>query len=489
MKIKTKNKINMKKGTKLFIYPFIVLGFILALSNSCKKEDTKIDPVITWANPADITYGTLLSAIQLNATADVPGTFIYTPPAGTKLSVGASQDLKVDFTPTDATTYSTASKTVKINVTAFNKKDPVITWANPADICYGTLLTGTQLNAIADVPGTYIYTPPTGTKLNEGSNQDLKVDFTPTDATTYNTASKTVKINVTPFNKKDPVITWANPADICFGTLLTATHLNATADLPGTFIYTPPAGTKLNEGSNQNLKVDFTPTDTTKCNTASKTVIINVTAPLPVIDIDGNGYHIVTIGTQTWMVENLKTTRYRNGDPIPNVTDDTKWGNLSTGAYCNYDYKPDNSAIYGKLYNWHAVNDSRNIAPTGWHVPTNAEWTTLEKYVAANPGISGSVAKALASTINWDSSANEGAIGNDLTKNNSTGFTALPGGYRYFSGYFDSIGMRGYWWSSNEYGSYSACYRSLFCNKSNLNSELCFENYKGGGFSVRCLKD
>ena len=94
-------------------------------------------------------------------------------------------------------------------------------------------------------------------------------------------------------------------------------------------------------------------------------------------DIDGNVYHTVTIGTQVWMVENLKVTKYRDGTPIPNKTDATEWGSLTTGAYCDYDNTVSNSTIYGKLYNWYAVNDWRNIAPTGWHVPTDAEWTTL----------------------------------------------------------------------------------------------------------------
>src|SRR5665647_3709784 len=99
-----------------------------------------------------------------------------------------------------------------------------------------------------------------------------------------------------------------------------------------------------------------------------------------VTDIDGNVYHTVTIGTQVWMVENLKTTKYRNGDPIPNVTDNIAWGALTTGAYCNYNNDTNNSITYGRLYNWYAANN-RNIAPSGWHVPTVAEWTILITYV------------------------------------------------------------------------------------------------------------
>jgi hypothetical protein len=150
-------------------------------------------PTITWSNPDDIVYGTLLSATQLNATASVPGTFIYTPALGTKLNAGSTQSLKVDFTPTDAVLYLSTSKTVAINV---SKATPVITWSNPADIGYPTSLSNTQLNATADVPGTFTYTPAIGVVLNTGDAQELKVDFEPTDDANYKLASKTVLINV-----------------------------------------------------------------------------------------------------------------------------------------------------------------------------------------------------------------------------------------------------------------------------------------------------
>src|SRR5205814_3492668 len=191
----------------------------------------------TWNNPADITYGALLSATQLNATADVAGGFVYTPAASTKLNAGNAQDLKADFTPTDTANYNTASKTVQINVL---KATPVITWNTPADITYGTLLSAAQLNATADVAGSFVYTPAAGTKLNAGNAQDLKADFTPTDTANYNAGSETVKINVL---KATPVITWNNPADITYGTLLSAAQLNATADVAGTLLYPPSGGT------------------------------------------------------------------------------------------------------------------------------------------------------------------------------------------------------------------------------------------------------
>ena len=154
---------------------------------------TQAIPDVTWSNPADITYGTLLSATQLNAAADVPGTFTYTPALGTKLDAGTAQNLKVDFTPNDAVNYTTASKTVTINVA---KATPVITWSNPADISNETALSNTQLNAGADISGTFTYTPAAGVQLNVGNSQVLKVDFVPSDLINYEFVSKTVLINV-----------------------------------------------------------------------------------------------------------------------------------------------------------------------------------------------------------------------------------------------------------------------------------------------------
>ena len=141
---------------------------------------TKATPVITWSNPDEITYGTLLSATQLNATANTAGTFTYTPAVGTKLNAGNGQTLQVDFTPTDLTNFEATSKIVSINVA---KANPVISWTNPTEITYGTLLSATQLNATADVDGSIVYTPAIDTKIIAGNAQNLKTDFTPHDVT------------------------------------------------------------------------------------------------------------------------------------------------------------------------------------------------------------------------------------------------------------------------------------------------------------------
>jgi len=173
-------------------------------------------------------YGTALSATQLNATASVPGTFVYTPATGVVLNAGVGQTLSVTFTPTDSTNYTTATGSVLLTV---NKATPTITLVDAGSDCVrDPALGATQLNATASAPGTFVYTPPAGTVLTAGAGQTLSVTFTPTDGVNYTTATATVLITV---NKVTPTITWPTPAAIAYGTALSATQLSATASVPG----------------------------------------------------------------------------------------------------------------------------------------------------------------------------------------------------------------------------------------------------------------
>ncbi|MDN3656661.1 hypothetical protein QWZ08_13535, partial [Ferruginibacter paludis] len=264
----------------------------------------KANQTITWANPAAITYGTLLSATQLNATvagsatagASAPGALTYTPASGTLLDAGVGQTLSVSAAATS--NYNAAGPTtVLITV---NKADPTITWANPADITYGTLLSGTQLNAVvtgsatagATAPGTLTYTPSSGTLLDAGSNQSLVANVAST--TNYNAATKTVKISV---SKADQIITWSNPANITYGTLLSSTQLNASVagvaggSAPGALTYNPVAGTLLNAGT-QTLSVSAAPTSNYKPASASVTLIVDKANPT----VNVTGYSVTYDG-------------------------------------------------------------------------------------------------------------------------------------------------------------------------------------------------
>jgi len=220
--------------------------------------------------------------------------------------------------------------------------------------------------------------------------------------------------------------------------------------------------------------------------------ITNVkTNSLDVTDIDGNVYKTVKIGTQTWMVENLKTTKFNDGTKIPNITDNELWSRLNTPAYCFYNNDVTLRTKYGALYNWYSVNTGK-LAPKGWHVPSDYDWTMLENYLIANGSnydgtTSGNeIAKSMAAATGWIANRSTGTIGKDLTKNNTSGFTGRPGGSRYDFGAFYDIGGYGDWWTSTKYDEYTAFYRTLHYNSSCIMREIGGNKY---GRSVRCVRD
>jgi sugar lactone lactonase YvrE len=235
----------------------------------------KATPSISWAQPAPITYGAALSGKQLDATSTLPGTFSYTPSAGTVLSAGLQQ-LTATFTPADSNNYTPAGASVFLTV---NQAVPTIQWASPAAITYGTPLSGTQLNATSPIAGTFAYSYGAGTVLPAGA-QTLSVTFTPTDSVDYSTASASVPLTV---RKAVPGITWNSPAPIIYGTLLNSSQLDATASVPGTFVYSPPLGSLLHVGF-RTLSVTFTPSDTTDYTTATASVGITVNVATPTIN-------------------------------------------------------------------------------------------------------------------------------------------------------------------------------------------------------------
>ena len=202
-----------------------------------------------------------------------------------------------------------------------------------------------------------------------------------------------------------------------------------------------------------------------------------------VSDQDGNTYATIQIGTQEWMAENLRTTKYANGDPIPNVTDANQWSNLTTGAWVHYNNDSQYEIPYGKLYNWYTVADPRNVCPTGWHVPTDAEWTVLIDYLGGE-SVAGGKMKTTgnleAATGLWQSPNAEAT--------NSSGFSGAPGGMIFPYAWEDyyNFGGGGYWLSSSDPGESNARTRFL----SNLNGGAFMSvGSKQGGSSIRCLRD
>lgn len=196
------------------------------------------------------------------------------------------------------------------------------------------------------------------------------------------------------------------------------------------------------------------------------------------VTYNGYTYSSVVMGNgQEWMSENLRTANYRNGDPIPTGLDNASWVATTAGAYEIYNNDNVNDDIYGKLYNWYAVADVRNVCPIGWHVPTDAEWTTLTDYLGGE-AVAGGKMKTTGLQY-W--------TGNNIYATNESGFSGLPGGSRYASdGTFNDVGDGGSWWSSSEESTVTAWYRFLYYTTNDANRSL---NSKQDGFSVRCLRD
>ncbi len=206
-------------------------------------------------------------------------------------------------------------------------------------------------------------------------------------------------------------------------------------------------------------------------------------------DGDNNNYAVINIGTQVWMAQNLKTTRYNDGSPVPLVTDNNEWRNLQTPAYCWYNNDSATYASeYGALYDYYSF-EKGNLCPVGWHVPSSEEWTTLETYLEEKgfgyEGTGDDIGKSLAAVSAWAASEIEGTAGYDQAANNLSGFSAFPGGFRKFDGTFLEIGESGYWWSSSDADCY-AFYRNLNYDGINIITERIEHET---GFSVRCLKD
>jgi uncharacterized protein (TIGR02145 family) len=203
-----------------------------------------------------------------------------------------------------------------------------------------------------------------------------------------------------------------------------------------------------------------------------------------VTDIDGNVYPTVVIGSQNWMAANLKTTRFANGDLIPNVIENAAWAQLSTPAWCNHGNNASYDAIYGKLYNWYTVDDSRNICPDGWHVPNLDEWNELREFLGGQP-VAGGKMKITGHTQDGSGSLwtnpNTGAT-------NESGFSALPAGYRWGpDGTFSNLTFFAGWWTSTAFDTENAYYRFTTHTSSSLSGNHTFG--KRRGFSVRCVKD
>jgi len=227
-------------------------------------------------------------------------------------------------------------------------------------------------------------------------------------------------------------------------------------------------------------------------------------AQTTVTDVDGNIYNTVTIGTQIWMKENMRTAHYSDGTSVTKVTGDSNWDALTAvdKAYCWYnDDSTSYANTYGALYTWAAVMNGaagsslipsgvQGICPTDWHIPSDGEWTVLTDYLINNgygyQGSGNDIGKSMAETWGWLTNATSGNVGNDLASNNSSGFSALPSGYRnYAGGSSGNIGYSAIWWSATENTPNGPWYRGVFSDENTISR--IYYNHVEEGMSVRCV--
>lgn len=284
---------------KARIASIVLLGGVLAMCQDMHASQKQVTyaqtvgqatPLLKWASPTGIGYGQALSSVQLDAAATgvngaaLQGTFTYSPGAGTVLNAGI-QTLSVTFTPTDSRDYVSVTQSVPLVV---DKAMPILNWSSPGRIVYGTAIGSAQLNATAtslsgaSIPGTFVYTPSSGTVLGVGT-QKVSVTFTPTNTANYAVASASVDVTVT---QAQPALTWSGPAAITYGATLSAAQLDASAAgvtgsaLPGAFMYSPSLGTLLTAG-NHLLSVTFTPSDSVDYAPSTMTVPLVVNKATP----------------------------------------------------------------------------------------------------------------------------------------------------------------------------------------------------------------
>ena len=440
----------------------------------------------TTALSTKTTDNTGTGIFTSSITALTAGTVYYVKAYATN-SAGTAYGNQISFT--SATTIPGAPT---IGTTSAGNAQAVVTFTAPVSNG-GSAITGyTVTSSPGGITAIGTASPITVTGLTNGTAYTFTVTATnaigtgvassASNSVTPSTAPGAPTIGIATAGTAQAVVTFTAPVSNGGSAITGYTVTSVPGGLTGTGTASPIIVTGLTNAT----AYTFTVTATNAIATSAASSASNSVTPLaPITDIDGNVYNTVTIGTQVWMAENLKTTKYNDGTAIPNITVDATWLAATAGAYSDYSNTPANSTIYGRLYNWYAVdnnattkvasNGGKNVCPTSWHVPTETEWTTLTTYLGGESIAGGKLKET--GTTHW-LSPNMGAT-------NETGFSALPGGYRYNYGTYIYIGIQGTWWSSTDYSSV-AWYRYMSSAVTNVYS---FSYFKPYGFSVRCVRD
>ncbi len=522
----------MKKKNNARVHPLLVLVLLSIVLTGCPPPVEK-EPTVTTAEATSVTASSAISGgnvtddggvsvtkrgvcwntstgpiITSSKTSDGTGTGTYSSTIsgldpGIKYyvrayatnSVGTGYGNEIQFTTVASLSIlTTAAVTVITSTTATSGGNITVDGGGlitARGVCWGTTTGPTISNSrttdgngigsfvssiTALTPGTKYYVRAYATN-SAGTSYGNEVSFTALANLPTATTTSATSITATTATSGGNVTADGGGAvtarGVCWSTNANPTTANSkTSDGTGTGSFTSSI-TGLIPNTTYNIRAYATNSVGTAYG-SNLSFTTTAGSGSTITDIDGNTYSSVTIGTQVWMDSNLKTTRFNDGTAIPLVTDNSTWTWTSTPGYCWYNNAAANKNTYGALYNWYTVS-TLILCPTGWHVPSDAEWTTLTTYLGGESLAGGDLKET--GTTHW-LSPNTGAT-------NASGFTAVPGGSRNNNGSFLYVGIGGYWWTSSEYGSYS-WYRSILNDKSNVNRNY---NYRRYGFSVRCLKD
>lgn len=430
----------MRTRSLIWFYISFAFGLILLFSNSCKKKEDNPFPILTTTEVSDITLTTATSGGSI--TYDGGSTVIA---RGVCWSTLTNPTIELNSKTSDG--ILTGNFNSNLTDLTENTKYYVRVYAvNHAGTGYGNTITFTTQSAQLPTLTTSVVSYLSQTSASCGG-------IITTDGGSIVTTR-----------------------GVCWSTSSNPTIALSTKTIDGTEI---GVFTSVISGLTASTTYYIRAYATNRVGTSygnEISFISRMNLPGPIVnDVDGNSYNSIYIGKQLWLKGNLRTTKYRDGSAITNITDVNEWISQTNGAFCWYNNDIANKTTYGGLYNYYSVVDNRNICPLGWHIPSDEEWITLENYLGAGDVAGGK----LKSTALWNS-PNTGA-------NNISGFTALPSGYRgYGTGSFMTLSEYGHWWSKTELNVDFAYFRQMIYNTSSINKG----NYgKRGGFSVRCISD
>lgn len=471
-------------ATKTFLADSIKTTFTVGLSSPTLTDftiaDKKVgDAAFTLVNPKSKSTGVITFKTNNAAVAKVTGNKVTIVGAGRGSIIAvqaATGNYKADSITATFTVTGLKPTLGPLILPAKKVGEPAFIITNPTSNSTGLFTYKSSNTAVAYTTGNMVTIKAAGTTVitaiqagtatysADSTKATLTVTSGPIAPTLYSFVLPDKRVGDAPF-------TITAPGSTSAGAFTYTSSNTSVATINGNTITIKAKG-QITITATQAASGNYTSGSITAVLTIDDRAVTGT-----VTDVDGNVYKTITIGTQTWMIENLKVTHYNDGTAIPNVTDDNTWKGLATGAYCNYKNDATVAATYGKLYNWYAVTNTKKLAPKGFHIPTDAEWTILYNYLGGDRQDGKKIQEQ--GTVHW--SANTGAT-------NSTLFTALPGGGRIFDsfqGAFADLTSDAYFWSTTANGASNAWYMDLYVKGY-------FERHdspKYYGYSVRCIKD